>query len=249
MDFVNNLIGSIGVSWPLSLLTAYLGGLASCLTPCVYPLIPITISYITSKGLEGQQQSRLRAFKISTLYVIGLALVYAGLGLVAAFTGSFFGIVNTHPFTYLTVGILLTLMALAMLDIISVPIPHFFSSFAIDSSSSEASSSLQSSIAKECLAPLAMGAASGFVVGPCTAPVLAALLGYVAMRGNPLFGFLLLFTFSLGLGTLLILLGTFSSLLITIPKSGLWMVRIKTTLGLIMLVTADYFIYRTGIAW
>lgn len=236
MDFANGLALYIGSSWPLSLVAAFLGGLASSLTPCVYPLIPITAAYVTSRNME--RSSRSRAFALSVLYVTGLALAYAGLGMIAALTGSFFGIINTHPVTYLAIAALLTFMALAMLEAINLPIPKFFTAAKTGAGRDN----------NPWLGALGMGFASGFVAGPCTAPVLAALLGYAATQGNPVFGFLLLFVFSFGLGTLLILVGTFSSILGAIPKSGVWMARMKTLMGLVMLATADYFIYRAGAA-
>ncbi|MBI2605068.1 MAG: sulfite exporter TauE/SafE family protein [Deltaproteobacteria bacterium] len=237
MDFANGLASYIGSSWPLSLAAAFLGGLASSLTPCVYPLIPITAAYVTSRTLTGAA-SRWRAFTLSVLYVTGLALTYAGLGMIAALTGSFFGVVNTHPVTYLVIGVLLTFMALAMLEAINLPFPRFLTAARNDSGKE----------GKRWLGALAMGFASGFVAGPCTVPVFAALLGYAAAQGNPVFGFLLLFVFSFGLGTLLILVGTFSSALGKIPKSGAWMARMKMLMGLMMLAVADYFIYRAGAA-
>ncbi len=236
MDFANGLASYIGSSWPLSLAAAFLGGLASSLTPCVYPLIPITAAYVTSRSLASA--SRWRAFTLSVLYVTGLALAYAGLGMIAALTGSFFGIINTHPVTYLAIGVLLTFMALAMLEAINLPIPKFLTAARNDSGKE----------GKRWLGALCMGFASAFVAGPCTAPVLAALLGYAAAQGNSVFGFFLLFVFSFGLGTLLILVGTFSSILGKIPKSGTWMVRMKMLMGLVMLAAADYFIYRAGSA-
>lgn len=91
-----------------------------------------------------------------------------------------------------------------------------------------------------------MGASSGFVAAPCTVPVLGALLSFVAQSRNLLFGFSLLFVFALGLGLLLILLGTFTGLLTSLPKSGTWTLRVKQAFGLLLLLAAEFFLLQAG---
>ena len=91
-----------------------------------------------------------------------------------------------------------------------------------------------------------IGFVSGFVIGPCTAPVLAVLLGYVAMQTNLLLGMSLLFVFAFGMGTLLIILGTFAGVIAAMPKSGNWMTKIKLVFGLILIGAAEYFLYTAG---
>jgi thiol:disulfide interchange protein DsbD len=94
-----------------------------------------------------------------------------------------------------------------------------------------------------------VGAASGLIMGPCTAPVLAAILSYAATRQNVAFASALMFVFACGMGTLLILAGTFAGLLAGIPKSGAWMVRISRLFGWMLLGTGEYFLIHAGMLW
>jgi thiol:disulfide interchange protein DsbD len=91
-----------------------------------------------------------------------------------------------------------------------------------------------------------IGAVSGVVIGPCTAPALAVLLGYVAVKTNLLLGMSLLFIFALGMGTLLIIVGTFAGVVTALPKSGTWMIKIKFISGMILIGAAEYFLYIAG---
>jgi len=92
-----------------------------------------------------------------------------------------------------------------------------------------------------------IGAISGVVIGPCTAPVLAVLLGYVAVKTNLLLGMSLLFVFAFGMGTLLIIVGTFAGVIASLPKTGVWMTKIKIIFGLILIGAAEYFLYTAGV--
>ncbi|HOQ43530.1 MAG TPA: cytochrome c biogenesis protein CcdA, partial [Smithellaceae bacterium] len=91
-----------------------------------------------------------------------------------------------------------------------------------------------------------LGAASGFVIGPCTAPVLGVLLGFVALKNNLIMGIGLLFTFAFGMGTLLILVGTFTGFISSLPRSGAWMTVITRVFGVILIGAAQYFLYTAG---
>ncbi len=96
------------------------------------------------------------------------------------------------------------------------------------------------------MSALLVGAASGLVVGPCTAPALGAALAYVGTKGNVFFGTSVLFVFALGMGVLMIALGTFSGALAAMPRSGQWMVRVKKAFGVIMIVIAEYLLLQAG---
>jgi Thiol:disulfide interchange protein len=231
-NLLNNLTLYLQESVLLAFLAAYAGGVLISFTPCTYPLIPVTVGFIGGQG----STSKLRGFVLSIFYVCGLALTYSLLGALAALSGKLFGQMQTTTWTYFIMANLCLFMGLAMLDIftISLPIPQkimklssnkdkrgFFSSFLI-------------------------GAASGVVIGPCTAPVLAVLLGYVAMQTNLLLGLSLLFIFAFGMGTLLIILGTFAGLISSLPQSGKWMTKIKFVFGLILIGAAEYFLYTAG---
>ena len=210
-----------------SLAAAFAGGLLASLTPCIYPMIPITAGVIGHANVGG---SRLRGFLLSLVYVTGMALAYAALGVFAAATGRFFGTINSSPWTFLAVGNLILVFALGMLEVFNLP--SFAGRF----------TSRQLGLTGIFLA----GLSSALVAGPCTTPVLGTLLAYTASSQNILLGGLLLFTFSLGMGALLVGVGTFSSFLTALPKSGPWLVTIKKILGLLMLGLAQYFFVKAG---
>lgn len=210
-----------------SLIMAFIGGVLASLTPCVYPMIPITAGVIGHANVGG---SRWRGFFLSLIYVTGMALTYAALGVFAAATGRFFGTINSSPWTFLVVGNVLLLFGLAMLD--AVPMPTFAGRFA----------STRLGLSGIFLA----GIASALVAGPCTTPVLGSLLAYTATSQSLIAGGLLLFVFSLGMGALLLGVGTFSSFLAALPRSGPWMVLIKKAMGILMLLVAQYFFVKAG---
>jgi len=210
-----------------SLVIAFLGGVLASLTPCVYPMIPITAGVIGHANVGG---SKGRGFVLSLTYVTGMALTYAALGIFAAATGRFFGSINSSPWTFLVVGNVFLLFGLGMLDV--VQLPTFAGKF----------TNKRLGIAGIFLA----GISSALVAGPCTTPVLGSLLAYTASSQSLIMGGLLLFVFSLGMGALLLGVGTFSSFLSSIPRSGAWMVKIKKTMGLLMLVMAQYFFIKAG---
>jgi thiol:disulfide interchange protein DsbD len=214
-------------SLALAFVAAYVGGFFASLTPCVYPMIPITVGVIGNSNIGG---SKLRGFQLSLTYITGIACTYAGLGMFAAVTGRFFGTINTSPWSFLIVGNIILLLGLGMLEVFKLPTfaPHMNTKI------------------KGISGVFVVGMASGLVAGPCTAPVLGALLAYVASTGNLLLGASLLFVFSFGMGTILILVGTFSGVLASLPRSGNWMVIIKKTMGVLMIGLAEYFLVQSG---
>ena len=232
-NLVNNLNSYLQGSVFLAFLAAYLGGLIISFTPCTYPLIPVTVGFIGAQG----SSSRLRGFFLSLFYVAGLALTYSILGGVAALSGRLFGQMQTTPWTYFIMGNLCLAMGFSMLDVfsISIPVPQKLMKFSGSGSK------------KGFGVSFLMGVVSGVVIGPCTAPVLAVLLGYVAVKTNILMGMALLFVFAFGMGTLLIIAGTFAGFIASLPKSGEWMVKIKFVFGLILIGAAEYFLYTAGV--
>jgi len=210
-----------------SLIIAFIGGVLASLTPCVYPMIPITAGVIGHANVGG---SKWRGLSLSLTYVTGMALTYAALGIFAAATGRFFGTINSSPWTFLVVGNIILLFGLGMLDV--VQLPAFAGKF--------------TSRRLGWTGIFLAGISSALVAGPCTTPVLGTLLAYTASSQSLLAGGLLLFVFSLGMGALLLGVGTFSSFLASIPRSGAWMVTIKKTIGLLMLAIAQYFFIKAG---
>jgi thiol:disulfide interchange protein DsbD len=234
-SFIQGLAVYHRESFVLAYLAVYLGGVLVSFTPCVYPVIPITIAFIGARG----SVSRGRGFLLSVFYVLGLSVTYTALGGFAALSGKLFGLTQTSPWVFLVMANLCLLMGLSMLDVFVLPvrIPQFVARLQPHAPARGMASSFF------------IGAASGLVMGPCTAPVMAVLLGFVATRQDLFYAVSLLFVFSFGTGTLLIIVGTFAGLLANLPKSGAWMTRINHFFGWIMIATSEYFLIQAGILW
>ena len=232
-NFINGLSVYLHGSFILAYLAAYLGGVFVSFTPCMYPVIPITLAFIGAHG----SGSKVKGFVLSIVYVLGMSLTYTALGAVAALTGKLFGQIQTNPWTYFIVANICILMGLSMLEVFTLPVrvPGFVTKV--------------QSRRKGLLGSFFIGAVSGLVVGPCTAPVFAVLLSYVATSQDIVFGMSLFFIFALGMGTFLIILGTFAGLLASIPKSGMWMTRINQMSGWILLAIGEYFLIMAGSVW
>jgi cytochrome c-type biogenesis protein len=216
---------------PLAYAVAFLGGIFVSFTPCVYPVLPVTVGYIGSRG----GGSRRRAFLLSAAYAVGMALTYAALGMAAGLSGSVFGEATSHPLAYLLLGNVCILLALSMFDVFRLPTPAILARAGGTGS-----------------APGGMGGAfvvgmlSGLVIGPCTAPVLGGLLLYVGASGHPVFGATLLFTFALGMGLPVVALGTFAGLLTNLPKAGAWTVKVQRAFGILLLLAGEYLLLEAG---
>ncbi|HJL60558.1 MAG TPA: cytochrome c biogenesis protein CcdA [Pseudomonadales bacterium] len=224
------LISSLASGSILALALAYSGGVLTSATPCVYPMIPITIGVIGSSAESG----RLRGFINSLIYATGLASVYGGLGVIAAASGQMFGEISTNPWGYFLVANLCLVFGAWMIGWIQIP--HV-----------GVSTMIGDKVTIGWLRLFLIGGASGLVAGPCTAPVLATLLTFVASTGNVIYGGILLFVFAFGLSTLLIVIGTFSGFLAAMPKSGNWMNWIKGGMALIMFGAGEYFLVQMGL--
>jgi len=216
---------------PVAYAIAFLGGLATSFTPCAYPILPVTVGYLGSRAAG----SRGGTVLLSAAYALGMALTYAALGMAAALTGQVFGEATAHPLSYLVAGNVCILLSLALFDVFQVPTPAFFSRLSGAGSRSGGAGGA-----------FLVGAVSGIIVGPCTAPVLGGVLLYVGSRGNPLFGATLLFTFALGMALPLVALGTFGGLLGRLPRSGAWLVRVKKGFGVVLLLAGEYLLLEAG---
>jgi thiol:disulfide interchange protein DsbD len=230
LELTANMQAALDSSLLLAAGLSFLAGLLASLTPCVYPLLPVVVTCVSSASVHSQ--SRWRAFNASLAYVLGLAAVYAGLGMVAALTGSFFGSVSTSPWAQFIVANIFILLGLNTLEVIPLPM------LSLGGGRTNAGNSL--------FGAFTLGAASGLVASPCTAPVLGILLTYVGSTQNVISGGLLLFLFSCGLGLILLVAGTFTGFLATMPKPGNWMVWIKKGLGLAMIGLGEYFLIQAG---
>jgi thiol:disulfide interchange protein DsbD len=198
-------------------------------------MIPITAAIVGGSSVGGTVRPRSRTVFLTLTYVLGLALAYASLGLFAGLTGTLFGSVSTNPWLYFVMANLLILAALAMLDVIPVQVPSWL--LARASAAGEGGGFY---------GVFVMGAVSGLVAAPCSAPVMAAVLTWVTSTKSGVLGFIYLFVFSLGMCTLLVVVGLFSGTLARLPRAGEWMVWIKRVFALIMLVVAEYYLVQMG---
>lgn len=213
---------STGSLWSTLALT-FGAGIATSLTPCVYPMIAVTVSVFGAR----ESKSRAEAALLSTSFVLGMAALFVPLGLVAALTGGVFGAALASP--YVLVGLALLFAALAA---------SMFGAFALD---------LPSGI-KTRLADMGgvgvrgafvLGMVSALIAAPCTGPVLGALLTWISSSRDVTLGALGLFAYALGLGLLFWVVGTFA---IALPKSGRWLAWVKSVFGVVLLTAAFYYL-------
>ncbi|UCG76560.1 MAG: sulfite exporter TauE/SafE family protein [Gemmatimonadota bacterium] len=226
------LAEALSASPLLAVATLFGAGVLTSLTPCVYPMIPITAAVIT--GTAREDQTRGRTIGLTLTYAVGLASLYALAGLLAGLTGSLFGSLSASPWSRLAIGNLLLLFALFMLDVFSVPVPRRLLAWA----GRRAGGSYG--------AVFLLGAASGIVAAPCGAPAFAVVLTWVAATQAGLMGFVYLFVFSLGMTALLVLVGVFSGAVALLPRSGAWMLWAKRAAAVIMLAMAEYYFIMAG---
>jgi thiol:disulfide interchange protein DsbD len=236
MDFTG-ISDQLSASPFAALPVLFLAGVLTSLTPCIYPMIPITAAIVGGGevGARAAGHPRLRPLLLSLTYSVGLALVYASLGLVAGMTGTMFGRISTNPWLYFAMANLLLFAALAMFDVIPVRVPSALTQRAATAGTGGRFGGA-----------LVMGAMSGLVAAPCSAPVMIAVLTWVTETKSALMGFLYLFVFSLGMCSLLIAVGVSTGTLSRLPRAGMWMVRIKKVFGVIMLGVAQYYLIKMG---
>jgi thiol:disulfide interchange protein DsbD len=167
--------------------------------------------------------------------VLGLALVYSALGLFAGLSGTLFGAVSTNPWLYFVMANLLLLAALSMLDVFPVRLP----SWVVQRASTAGTAGRASGA-------FTMGAVSGLVAAPCSAPVMAAVLTWVSTTKSATLGFLYLFVFSIGMCTLLVVVGLSSGAVARLPRAGRWMVWVKRFFAFVMIGVAQYYLVKMG---
>jgi thiol:disulfide interchange protein DsbD len=217
----------------------FAGGVLTSLTPCIYPMIPITAAIVggTELGNPGGPRTggRLRPVALTAVYVAGLASVYSGLGVFAGMTGTLFGSVSTNPWLYFAMANLLLIAALAMLDVLPVRVPHRLLGTAAGAGT-----------AGRVSGAFVMGAMSGLVAAPCSAPVMAAVLTWVGTTRSAGLGFIYLLAFPLGMCTLLVIVGISSGALARLPRAGVWMVWVKRGFALVMIGVAEYYLIKMG---
>ena len=210
-------------------------GVVTSFTPCVYPIIPLTVGFIGAQTRAASgRAARFQGFFLSLLFTLGMAITYAVAGALAAATGRLFGSATQSPWAYLLVGIVFLLMGMSLLDVFQIQTPRSLQKLQTADSRSRF------------LKPILIGMVSAIVIGPCTGPVVLVFLTYIWQKSSVLYGASMLFVFGLGLGALVILAGTFAGFLASLPKSGQWTEKIKRGFGWVMVAAAVFIVFRAG---
>ncbi len=225
-DDFGDLLKRRGLAGVLLLLFGW--GLALNLTPCVYPVIPLTVSFF---GAQSPGQAR-RTLLLASVYVLGMATMYSALGVAAALSGRLFGAALQSPWVLGVVALVLVLLALSMFGYYDIQVPTAL---------------MQKTGARKGVAgAYGMGLLVGVVAAPCVGPVVLGLLAFVAATQDALLGFLFFFVLSLGLGLPFLVLAAFSGRIAALPRAGAWMEGVKKIFGWVLLAMAAYFL-RTAL--
>ena len=209
----------------ISLLLVFVGGLALNLTPCVYPLIPITIGYF-----GGQSEGRTgKLFILGLLYVLGMSVTYSVIGVVTSLSGAVFGTLLQNPIVIIAIALVFLVLSLSMFGVYEFKLP--------DSMVAKAGGAKSGAVGA-----LFMGLTMGIVAAPCIGPFVLGLVTYVAAKGDPFFGFIMFFVLALGLGTPYLFLALFSGKIKQLPRAGFWMEAVKHIFGFLLIGMALYFI-------
>ena len=210
-------------SLPLLLIGVFFAGLALNLTPCVFPLIPITIGFFTQQTKDRKGST----FPLALAYVLGIALTYSVLGVLAALSGAIFGSALQSPWVVGLIVVVLLLLATSMFGLWELRVPTW----------AQKASGGRTGV----FGALIMGLVMGFIAAPCIGPFVVGLLTYVGQRGDPVLGFILFFTLAAGLGLPYLILGTFTGAINKLPASGMWMIGVRRVFGVILIAMAAYF--------
>lgn len=208
-----------------TLLGIFAGGLALNLTPCVYPLIPVTVSYFS--GRSGQGRGRLIIH--GACYLGGLSITNSVLGVTAALTGGLMGAMLQNPVVLAFVAFVLVFFSTSLFGLWELRLPSGLTRVASRTYAGYFGS-------------IFVGLTLGIVAAPCIGPFVIGLLTWVASMGSPWLGFLIFFTLSLGMGIPLFLLAMFSGQIDRLPRSGEWMLWVRKLMGWVLIGMAAYFI-------
>ncbi len=220
--FADSFADAAGRGTGSAFLFALTAGLLTALTPCVYPMIPITVSIFGGKGT-----TRGRSFALATFYVAGIAVMFGTLGTIFALLGKAFGTFLANPWVVVPLALLFVAMAMSMFGAFELALP----------------TGLQNRLSRVggrgFAGAFAMGLVGGLIAAPCTGPPLAGILAYVATTRDAVQGFALLATYAGGIGVPFWLIAGFS---MQLPKSGRWMEAVKSVFGVALLVAALYYV-------
>jgi len=205
------------------LLLVFVMGLALNLTPCVYPLIPITMGYFLA-----QKESKSPVL-LAVMYVLGLAITYSIIGTLAAFGGSMMGSLLAHPITLILFSVLMLALSLSMFGLYEFKLPNSLTQVGGGSRNGA-------------IGALIMGLTMGIVAAPCVGPFVVSLLSFIAQKGSVFVGFITFFILALGLGVPYLFLGIFSTRIKDLPRSGEWLNGVRIFFGLALIGMAIYFV-------
>ena len=231
----SDIAAKLSSSPALAIVLLFAAGVLTSLTPCIYPMIPITAAIVGGQSVGETKPPRSRTILLTLSYVVGLALVYATLGVIAGMTGTIFGTISTNPWLYFTMANVLIIAALSLLDVLPVRVPAGLMQRASTAGT-----------AGRVSGAFIMGAVSGLVAAPCGAPVMAAVLTWVTTTQRAALGFVYLLSFSLGMCALLVAVGLFSGTITRLPRAGAWMVWVKRFFAVIMIGVAEYYLVKMG---
>ena len=211
-----------------TLLGVFAGGMALNLTPCVYPLIPITVSYFGGQAIK-DQLGRGKLLVHGVCYMLGLAITNSTLGVVAALTGGLMGALLQNPVVLIGIAVILVGFAASLFGLWELRLPSGLTQAAAKSYTGYFGS-------------LFMGLSLGIVAAPCIGPFVLGLLTWVAGMGSPVIGFLVFFVLSLGLGLPLSLLAIFAGQINKLPRAGGWMLWVRKAMGWVLVGMAVHFV-------
>jgi len=210
------------------ILIMFAGGFLTAFTPCVYPLIPVTIGIIA----EVNKNYKSSAFLMSVIYASGIIVTYTALGIIAGLGAFTFGNYMGNPISVSIIALIFFILGLSMLGFYEINLPESITRRILNIRGSNL------------VSLFAMGLVSGFVAAPCTGPILASALLYISTGGSPILGGLYLFSYASGLSIIFIIAGSFSSVLNKLPRSGRWMIVTRSIFG-ISIITYSFYLIDT----
>ncbi|MCK5879949.1 MAG: thioredoxin family protein [Holophagae bacterium] len=225
LSLEERLANALNSSMMLALLIIFIGGIGASLTPCVYPVIPLTVAFIGATS----DNKKLKGFVLSIFLVLGIATTYSILGVLSAESHMAFGSIVQKPGFIIPISLVFVAMGLSMFGYYEIQLPSKFNT------------KLQVK-KKGLLGAFLVGMATGVLAAPCVGPIVVVLLTWIAKTGSPFLGFLYMFVFALGMGVLFVLIGTFTGLLTALPKSGNWMLWVKGVFGVTFIAVALWFL-------
>lgn len=207
----------------LAVIFVFFAGFLTSFTPCIFPMIPLTLAVLVPKGQQLSFGVKLRR---SFLYVLGIALTYSVFGVIAATSGMMFGSILGNQWVAVGIGLFFLGFALSMLGFFEIKTP----------------SSLSNSFVFKNSNTFLFGLAAGVIAGPCVGPVLLSILTFISKTGNVTTGFILMMSFAFGMGLIFIILGIAGDLAKVLPSSGNWLNFIKYIFALIMVILSFYYV-------